>query len=194
LWRFGLLFRQANIKPGIDLAGGTSLIYEIDTTGIKPADQKELSERMINILRRRVDPANIQNLVWRPQGDTRFEIQMPLTSAEAQFCGRILSDLGADVIRVERPGGDPCRNTGPFYRDEVHPEKSLWWFVLNGNKRGITLDLEKQDGREDEDDRQLLGATRTRNRESAELTPIATPICRSAARRTKWKTFAPSPG
>lgn len=73
---------------------------------------------------------------------------LDLTSNEAQLCGRILSDLGADVIRVERPGGDPCRNTGPFYRDQVHPEKSLWWFVLNANKRGITLDLEKQDGRE----------------------------------------------
>ena len=72
------------LKPGLDLAGGTSLIYEIDTTGKSLTEQKGLSEQMINILRRRVDPGNIQNLVWRPQGDTRFEIQMPLTSAEAR--------------------------------------------------------------------------------------------------------------
>ena len=65
------------LKPGIDLAGGTSLIYEIDTTGKNLTEQKGLSEQMITILRRRVDPTNIQNLVWRPQGDTRFEIQMP---------------------------------------------------------------------------------------------------------------------
>ena len=72
------------LKPGIDLAGGTSLIYEIDTHGLEESDKKDLAQRMITVLRRRIDPANIQNLVWRPQGSTRFEIQMPLASAEAR--------------------------------------------------------------------------------------------------------------
>ena len=72
------------LKPGIDLAGGTSLIYEIDTQGLDESEKKDLSSRMITVLRRRIDPANIQNLVWRPQGGTRFEIQMPLASAEAR--------------------------------------------------------------------------------------------------------------
>jgi len=72
------------LKPGIDLAGGTSLVYEIDTKGLKEDEKTELSSRMITVLRRRIDPANIQNLVWRPQGSTRFEIQMPLASAEAR--------------------------------------------------------------------------------------------------------------
>ena len=72
------------LKPGIDLAGGTSLIYEIDTQGLTPQEKTDLSGRMITILRRRIDPANIQNLIWRPQGNTRFEIQMPLASAEAR--------------------------------------------------------------------------------------------------------------
>ena len=72
------------LKPGIDLAGGTSLIYEIDTHGLEGAEKKDLAQRMITVLRRRIDPANIQNLVWRPQGSTRFEIQMPLASAEAR--------------------------------------------------------------------------------------------------------------
>lgn len=72
------------LKPGIDLAGGTSLIYEIDTTGLDAIGQRELSLNMISILRRRIDPANMQNLVWRPQGNTRFEIQMPLTSKETR--------------------------------------------------------------------------------------------------------------
>ncbi len=75
---------QKTLKPGLDLAGGTSLIYEIDTHGLKPAEKKGLSINMITILRRRIDPANIQNLVWRPQGNTRFEIQMPLASVEAR--------------------------------------------------------------------------------------------------------------
>ena len=72
------------LKPGIDLAGGTSLIYEIDTHGLTEDDKKDLAQKMITVLRRRIDPANIQNLVWRPQGNTRFEIQMPLSSAEAR--------------------------------------------------------------------------------------------------------------
>ena len=72
------------LKPGIDLAGGTSLIYEIDTHGLKETEKKDLAQRMITVLRRRIDPANIQNLVWRPQGNSRFEIQMPLASAEAR--------------------------------------------------------------------------------------------------------------
>ncbi|MBL7187890.1 MAG: protein translocase subunit SecD [Phycisphaerae bacterium] len=72
------------LKPGIDLAGGTSLIYEIDTHSLKESDKKDLAARMITVLRRRIDPANIQNLVWRPLGNTRFEIQMPLASAEAR--------------------------------------------------------------------------------------------------------------
>jgi SecD/SecF fusion protein len=72
------------LKPGIDLAGGTSLIYAINTEGLSAAEQKDLAQRMITVLRRRIDPANIQNLVWRPQGNTRFEIQMPLASKETQ--------------------------------------------------------------------------------------------------------------
>ncbi len=72
------------LKPGIDLAGGTSLIYEIDTQDLEEDAKNELAQRMITVLRRRIDPANIQNLVWRPQGNTRFEIQMPLASAEAR--------------------------------------------------------------------------------------------------------------
>ena len=70
------------LMPGIDLAGGTSLIYEIDTHGLKEVEKKDLAQRMITVLRRRIDPANIQNLLWRPQGNARFEIQMPLASAE----------------------------------------------------------------------------------------------------------------
>jgi len=73
-----------SLKPGIDLAGGTSVIYAINTEGLSAVAEKDLAQKMITILRRRIDPANIQNLVWRPQGNTRFEIQMPLASKETQ--------------------------------------------------------------------------------------------------------------
>src|SRR4030043_1966144 len=64
------------------------------------------------------------------------------------LCGKILGDLGADVIKIEPPGGDSSRSMGPFYKDIPHPEKSLYWFAYNSNKRGITLNIETSDGRE----------------------------------------------
>jgi crotonobetainyl-CoA:carnitine CoA-transferase CaiB-like acyl-CoA transferase len=72
---------------------------------------------------------------------------LDLTDEKGFLCGKILGDLGADVIKVERPGGDASRRLGPFYHDEPHPEKSLYWFGHNVNKRGITLNLECADGR-----------------------------------------------
>ena len=73
---------------------------------------------------------------------------LDLTDAKGFFCGKLLGDLGTDVIKIEKPGGDPDRSRGPFYKDEPHPEKSLYWFAYNTNKRSITLDIEKTDGQE----------------------------------------------
>jgi len=73
---------------------------------------------------------------------------LDLTDEKGFLCGRILGDLGADVIKIERPGGDTARNIGPFYHDIPDPEKSLHWFAFNSNKRGITLDIETADGRD----------------------------------------------
>ena len=73
---------------------------------------------------------------------------LDLTNEWGFLCGRLLGDLGADVIKIEKPGGDPARNVGPFYHDIPHPEKSLYWFFYNANKRGITLNMETADGKE----------------------------------------------
>ncbi|MBW2061370.1 MAG: CoA transferase [Deltaproteobacteria bacterium] len=71
---------------------------------------------------------------------------LDLTDEKALLCGKLMGDMGADVIKIERPGGDSARNIGPFYHDEVDPEKSLYWFAVNTSKRGITLDIEKTEG------------------------------------------------
>ena len=71
---------------------------------------------------------------------------LDLTDNKGWVCGKLLGDLGADVIKIEPPGGDPGRNIGPFYQDEIDPNKSLYWFACNTSKRGITLNLEKQEG------------------------------------------------
>src|SRR4030043_1932318 len=73
---------------------------------------------------------------------------LDLTDEKGLLCGKILGDLGADVIKVERPGGDPARCLGPFYHDEPDPEKSLFWFAFNTSKRGITLNIETVDGQD----------------------------------------------
>jgi crotonobetainyl-CoA:carnitine CoA-transferase CaiB-like acyl-CoA transferase len=70
-----------------------------------------------------------------------------LTDEKGMACGRLLAELGAEVILVERPGGHPVRNIGPFYRDIPDREKSLFWFAYNANKRGITLNLNQAKGR-----------------------------------------------
>jgi len=78
-------------------------------------------------------------------GDVRV---LDLTGELGAYCTKLLADLGADVIKIEPPGGDPARATPPFYNDEAGPERSLYFLNLNTSKRGITLDLERPQTRE----------------------------------------------
>ena len=64
------------------------------------------------------------------------------------FCARLLADYGADVLKVEPPGGAALRRMGPFFHDDAHPEKSLFFLVLNLNKKGATLNLETVTGQD----------------------------------------------
>ena len=72
---------------------------------------------------------------------------LDLTGPSGVYCTKILADLGADVIKVEPPGGDPMRQIGPFYHDEPDPERSLFFWHFNTNKKSITLNLDSPDGR-----------------------------------------------
>jgi len=65
------------LKGGIDLVGGSSLLFEIDTTGLSKASQRNLAARVMEVLKQRVDPGGQMNLEWRPIGNTRLEIRMP---------------------------------------------------------------------------------------------------------------------
>ena len=71
---------------------------------------------------------------------------LELADEKGQFCGKLLADLGADVVKIEPPGGEPCRHIGPFLDDIPHPERSLSFWYYNTSKRGITLDLETAAG------------------------------------------------
>ena len=71
-----------------------------------------------------------------------------LSSELGCFAGKLLADMGADVICVEPPAGSPMRGYAPFRGDEPDPEGSLYWWHYNTSKRGITLDLEQQEDRD----------------------------------------------
>lgn len=70
------------------------------------------------------------------------------TMYSGPYCGKLMADLGADVIKVEPPAGDPARFEGPFPDKKPHPEKSALFLYLNTSKRGVTLDLTKPTDRE----------------------------------------------
>jgi CoA:oxalate CoA-transferase len=64
------------------------------------------------------------------------------------YCGKLLADLGAEVIKIEMPGiGDKSRTTGPFVNELPHPEQSGLFSYLNTNKLGITLNPASKEGR-----------------------------------------------
>ena len=63
------------------------------------------------------------------------------------YGGKMLADLGADVVKVEPPTGDPTRQRGPFRDGVPDPEASGFFLYLNAGKRGITLDLDTEQGR-----------------------------------------------
>jgi crotonobetainyl-CoA:carnitine CoA-transferase CaiB-like acyl-CoA transferase len=73
---------------------------------------------------------------------------LDLTDEKGYVCGKILADLGADVIKIEPPDGDPGRNNGPFFHNIPDKNKSLCYFAYNTNKRGITLNIETSDGKD----------------------------------------------
>lgn len=61
---------------------------------------------------------------------------------------KLFADFGADVIKLERPGGDPARKLGPFKNDDRHIEKSGSFFYFNTNKRSVEIDLKSSPGKE----------------------------------------------
>ncbi len=73
---------------------------------------------------------------------------LDLGGPSAQFATRLLGDLGADVIKIEPPGGDPLRSQPPFANGEPGLNRSIPFTAANHNKRSIVLDLETGEGRE----------------------------------------------
>ena len=72
---------------------------------------------------------------------------LDLTDAQGFVCGRMLAAYGVDVIKIEQPGGDLSRLKAPYIGESVDPDKSIYWNTFNADKRDVTLDLTKEEGR-----------------------------------------------
>ena len=72
---------------------------------------------------------------------------LDLTGPLGYMAGRVLADLGADVVKIEPPGGDPARRFQPAV-DTPDGAQSVFWLAANANKRSVTLDLQRNEGRE----------------------------------------------
>jgi crotonobetainyl-CoA:carnitine CoA-transferase CaiB-like acyl-CoA transferase len=73
---------------------------------------------------------------------------LELSGRTGAYCGKLLADLGADVVKVELPVGDRMRSLPPFRDGQGGPEASLLYAYYHHNKRGITLDWERDDAME----------------------------------------------
>lgn len=90
------------LKPGLDLVGGTTLVYEVQI-GEDVLDPRGVLEDTIAVLRERVDPAGVRNLIWRVQGANRIEIQMPLAPAQTDRLRRAYLEAREALIRGNLP-------------------------------------------------------------------------------------------
>ena len=72
---------------------------------------------------------------------------LDLTGPGAQYCGRLMADLGADVVKVEPPEGGSARRLRPYVGHEPGPERGIRFLSLNVNKRSVALDLREETGR-----------------------------------------------
>ena len=73
---------------------------------------------------------------------------LDLTDIKGALCSKLFGDMGADVLKIEPPGGDAMRRIGPFLDGKPHRERSLLFWFYNTSKRGITLDLNQTAGQE----------------------------------------------
>jgi crotonobetainyl-CoA:carnitine CoA-transferase CaiB-like acyl-CoA transferase len=83
-----------------------------------------------------------------PMLDLKRFRALDLTDLQGQFAGKILADLGMEVIKIEPPTGDAVRRLPPFKGKPPDPEASLPFLYLNSNKKSVSLNLEVEEGRQ----------------------------------------------
>ncbi|MDZ4358486.1 MAG: CaiB/BaiF CoA-transferase family protein, partial [Variovorax sp.] len=72
---------------------------------------------------------------------------LEMSGETGDYCGLLLAGMGADVVKIEPPGGSASRRIGPFAGDVPDPEQSLYFWNYNRDKRSVVLDLDAAEGR-----------------------------------------------
>ena len=83
-----------------------------------------------------------------PLGPLSGRRVLEIADEKGVYCGKLFADMGAEVIKIERPGGDATRLIPPFWGGAPHPEKGLFFLYTNTNKKSVALDLETPKGRD----------------------------------------------
>ena len=73
---------------------------------------------------------------------------LEIVDERGMYCGKLLADLGADVLKIEAPGGDAARWIPPFHGGAPHADRGFQFLYMNGNKRSLELDLSRADDRQ----------------------------------------------
>ena len=107
-------------RLGIDLAGGTSLLYELDMSKVPSGNSADLAARVIEILKKRVDPNGVKNMIWRVVEGKRIQIQMPYPSkdvlaarARADAAEKALQDTAWKQSEIEAATGKASHAATP---------------------------------------------------------------------------------
>ncbi|MCP5091489.1 MAG: CoA transferase, partial [Gammaproteobacteria bacterium] len=73
---------------------------------------------------------------------------LEIADDKGAYCGKLLADMGAEVIKVEPPGGDATRRHPPFWRDNPDADRGLFFLYMNTSKKSITADITNEEGRQ----------------------------------------------
>src|SRR3989442_11968245 len=128
----------STILPSNSLTGRTSLLD----------DHARLSEQYIFVAMEAQDERSVPSHLTPSRGPLTGIRVIELADEQAEYCGLTLAGLGADVVKVEPPGGSPTRRSVPFYRDREDRERSLFFWQYNRGKRSIVLDLRRPEDRD----------------------------------------------
>ncbi len=107
----------------------------------------EVQQWFVRMAFKRTDGASPRGKGKEPEMLSPYRV-LDLTDEKGLLCGKILTDLGADVIQVEKPGGNPARKIPPYLKDVADPERSLFWLAFSAGKRSVTLNWDTEDGRD----------------------------------------------
>ncbi|HXE55923.1 MAG TPA: protein translocase subunit SecD, partial [Tepidisphaeraceae bacterium] len=125
------------LKPGIDMVGGTSLVYQIKTLPGTRRDP-QLATKVAEALKKRVDPKGVMNLIWRPEGEDRLEIQMPNSGGNGGEARAAQDQLISAEQKLEETNISLTEGTDAVEQKNGH-SRSEFQKISDGSPRRLDL-------------------------------------------------------